>query len=114
MNAQTTPPPKPAAPAPLKVRNKKLAAIAESAAADLPQFIAEAEDKLLEAWNQAEQEAQDNLTKPKFRVGFSIVLDLDADTMETKLTFGVRHVFSRSQEIPDPKQYGLKLEGGAQ
>ena|ERR1051325_7319607 len=90
--------------------NLKLQEISNQAAADLQAFIAESEAKLLEAWAQCEQEAQENETKPKFKFAFSVVLDLDANKMETALTFGVRHKLSRDQQIPDPDQPKLPLD----
>ena len=92
--------------------NQKLQEISNKAAADLQAFISESEQKLLEAWAQCEQEAQENETKPKFKFGFSVVLDLDANKMETALTFGVRHKLSRDQQIPDPDQPPLPLDDG--
>lgn len=91
------------------MNNPKLTAISDRACNDLAGFIAEAEEKLLEAWNSCAQEAQDNETKPKFRMAMSITLDLDLDTMETALTFGVRHKLSRDGQIPDPAQTELEL-----
>lgn len=89
--------------------NAKLEMISRRACLDLAAFIAEAEPKLLEAWCAAEQEAQDNETKPKFKMSMGITLDLDSNDMETALTFGVRHKLSRNGEIPDPNQ--PELEG---
>lgn len=91
------------------MQNPKLAEIAKKAAADLSAFIAESEDKLLEAWHQCEQDAQENETKPKFKFTFNVVLDIEANKMETALTFGVRHKLSRDQEIPNPDQAVLKF-----
>lgn len=81
--------------------NKKLHAIAAKAADNLQAYVAEHEDKILEAWNAAEQEAQDNESKPKFKLGFSIVLDLENDAMETALSWSVRFKASSVVPIPD-------------
>lgn len=89
--------------------NPKLQAISDRAQSDLAAFIAEAEDKLLEAWNAAEIEAQDNETKPVFRIAFSVKLDIDSDNMETALSFGVRHKLSKDGAIPHPTQTKLAL-----
>jgi len=90
--------------------NPKLKAIAESAAADLVDLVAEKETEILEAWNAAEEEAQLQETKPKFRLGLAITLDLDQDKMETALTFGIRIKASTFKEIPDPDQKDLPLK----
>ena len=92
-------------------KNAKLAAIIASATEDLPALVAESEARILEAWDQAAEEAVENETKPKFRLGYSITLDLDANKMETRLSFGVRHSVSVDRDIPDPNQPELgKLE----
>ncbi len=90
--------------------NVKLAAIADKAATDLKAFMSEAEPKLLEAWDSAVAEAQDQDTKPVFRLGFTVALDLDKDTMSTTLAFGVRHKLSVDAQIPDPDQVKLDLD----
>jgi hypothetical protein len=91
--------------------NQKLEAISDKAAADLQAYIKEHEDKILEAWNNAEQEAQDNEATPKFKLGFGISLDLDKDTMETALTWGIKFKASRTTQIPDTNQVALPLDG---
>lgn len=84
--------------------NAKLNAIAEKAAADLLALIQEDERKILDAWNECEEEAQNNETKPKFKLGLSITLDLDKDGMETTLSFGIKHKRTMQCAIPDPNQ----------
>lgn len=69
--------------------NPKLLAISTEAASNLTAFIEEKEDEILKAWDAAAQEAQDQESKPKFRLGFMITLDLDADKMETALAWSV-------------------------
>ena len=90
--------------------NPKLSAISTSACSDLSAFIAEKESEILAAWNQAEQEAQDQETKPRFKLAFSVTLDLDADRMETALSWSVRHKVSCDKPIPDANQSDLPLE----
>ena len=90
--------------------NKKLEAIANKASADLLALIKDGEAKILEAWNSAEEEAQIQESKPKFKLGLAIVLDLDKDTMDTSLSFGIKHTLTISGEMPDPTQPKLPLE----
>lgn len=89
--------------------NKKLEAIAKQASENLLALIKDGEPKILEAWNSCEEEAQLNEAKPKFKLGLSIVLDLDGDKMDTALSFGVKHTLSVSGEIPDPLQTKLPI-----
>ena len=92
------------------ISNAKLESIAARAAEDIRQLIGEAEDKLLEAWQACEVEAQEQETKPVFKIGFGISLDLDKDQMETALTFGVRHKLTIGRGIPDPNQPELPVD----
>lgn len=94
--------------------NPKLRAISTAFSYDIPQLISEAEEEILDSWNQCEQEAQDQETAPKFKLGFGVTLDLDKDTMETKLTFGTKHTKTISRAIPDPNQPSLPLSEGAE
>ena len=96
------------------VRNPKLQAIATRAADDLMDLVRESEEKILEAWNAAESDAQENGVAPKFKLGLSITLDLDADKMESALTFGIRHKLTACCEIPDPSQPSLPLVEGSE
>lgn len=90
--------------------NKKLESIAAAARGDLSALIAEREKEILEAWNEAEAEAQANETKRVFRLGFTVSLDLDADKMESTLSFSIRRKATVERDIPDPTQGKLKLE----
>lgn len=89
--------------------NSKLSAISIEAAQNLCALVKENEEKLLEAWNSCESEAQANETVPKFKLGLSITLDLDADKMTTDLTWGVRYKATAECTIPDPDQANLPL-----
>lgn len=89
--------------------NSKLEAIAQKASDDLRQLVKEGESKILEAWNACEEEAQDNEAKPKFKLGLAITLDLDRDTMETALSFGIKHKLCIATVIPDPNQIPLPV-----
>lgn len=84
--------------------NEKLKAISDKAIADFQSLIQENEKLLLESWSSAEQEAQDNETKPKFKFNLGVTLDLDKDSMACDLTFGVRYKRTVETSIPDPSQ----------
>ena len=91
--------------------NAKLKAISDEAAQNLCALVKENEEKLLEAWDACESEAQANETAPKFKLGLSITLDLDGDKMTTDLTWGVRYKATAECTIPDPDQAKLPLSG---
>jgi len=89
--------------------NEKLNAIANKAAQDFLALVKESEDNILEAWNAAEADAQENETTPKFALGFSVTLDLNANQMDSKLAFGIKRKLTITGEIPDPNQETLPL-----
>mgnify|MGYP000025145171 CR=1 FL=1 len=91
------------------MKNQKLNAIANKAAADFLQLVKDSEDNLLDAWAAAESDASDNDTTAKFRFGISVTLDLGGNTMDTALSFGVKRKASIVGEIPDPNQIPLAL-----
>lgn len=93
--------------------NKKLEAIASLAASHLQSLVNDQEEQILQAWSAAEEEAQLAETKPKFRLALAITLDLDADRMETALSFSIRRKVSCEDTIPDPNQTTLPLEAEA-
>lgn len=100
--------PKPSSVASLP-KNPKLRAIATAFSLDVPQLVHDAENEILEAWAQAEDEAQLNDTNAKFALSFAVSLDLEKDKMETKLSFSVRHSRSIDRAIPDPNQPELPV-----
>lgn len=87
--------------------NPKLNAIAENAASDFVELVREKETEILEAWNAAEEEAQLQETKPKFRLSLAVTLDIEADKMTSCLSFSVRRKVETTSDIPDPKQAEL-------
>jgi len=89
--------------------NPKLKAITETAAVDLVALVADKEQEILDAWHACAEEAQLQETKPKFRLSLAITLDLDANSMETALTFAIRRKVSVSHEIPDLEQIKLAV-----
>lgn len=90
--------------------NSKLEAIAEQAATNLRSLIIEGEFDILSAWDAALTEAQAQDEKPKFRLAFAIVLDLDKNQADYDLTWGVRRRLSITAPIPDPQQTTLPLD----
>jgi hypothetical protein len=94
------------------MNNKKLEAIANKAADDLKALIKESEDKIIEAWDAVTDDAQENETAPKFKLGLAITLDLDADKMESALTFSIRRKLTVECTIPDPNQPPLPMDDG--
>jgi hypothetical protein len=91
----------------------KLDAIAEQAAVQLRNLISEAHSDILAAWDGCISEAQIQEAKPKLRLSFNIVLDLDKSTAGYDLAFGVRHKLSVTAPIPDPSQGTLPLDTAA-
>lgn len=90
--------------------NPKLQAIAQQAANDLLALVKDGEDKILDAWRSAEEEALLNEAAPKFKFGIAVTLDLNEDKMQTDLTFGVRHKLTANCSMPDPAQLKLPVD----
>lgn len=91
------------------MKNTKLKAIAERAASDLAGLLNDGEDKILEAWREAEEQAGDD-EHPKLKLGYTVTLDLDKNHMESVLSFGIKYKLSCDSEIPDPNQVKLPLD----
>jgi len=95
--------------APKEIQNLKLSLIAQHAARDLAQLIAEKEEELLQAWHQVTEEGELQEKKPIFRIGYTISLDPDGNKMTTGLTFAVRRKLEIVRPMPDPEQPELPL-----
>jgi hypothetical protein len=90
--------------------NAKLETIAAKAADDLSALIGEAEDNILDAMSKATEEAALTESPVKFRLSYTITLDLDKSTQENKLAWSVRHSLSHTAPLDDPKQSKLPLK----
>lgn len=93
--------------------NAKLKAISDHAAANLIGLIHDGEKKILEAWAQAEEEAQLQDSKPKFKLNLAITLDLDKNKMETDLSFAIKHTLGCVEDMPDPDQLEMSIQVGS-
>ena len=89
--------------------NPKLEAIAACAADNLKAAVADGEKDILDAWAQAEAEALLQETTPKFKLGFTITLDLDKDQMTTDLAWSIKHKLTITRAMPEPDQ--LRIPG---
>jgi hypothetical protein len=96
-----------------EIQDAKLSLVAQHAAADLKQLIAEKETEMLEAMAQVAEEASLQDKKPIFKIGFGISLDTDGDKMKTVLTFSVKRQLEIERPMPDPTQPELPLDEGA-
>lgn len=90
--------------------NEKLLKISDRAAGDLAAFIKESETEILAAFAASAAEAELNDRKPKFRLSFTISLDLDKDRMSTALTFGSRTKRSRDGSLSEVGSLGVQPE----
>lgn len=85
-------------------QNEKLAAIGEAAARMLQAQIREMESDILAAWHAAEAQALVDDGKPVLKIGFSIALDLDADSLTCTTAISIRKKIETTETIPDPNQ----------
>ena len=84
--------------------NPKLKAIIEQASDNFCQLALGSADDILASWDAVVEEAALQESKPKFRLAFAVTLDLDANRMESALTFGIRRRLTADDPIPDPQK----------
>lgn len=89
--------------------NPKLEAIAHDAGKNLKHLISENTVEILAAWAKCEEEGLLNETSPKLRLGFAIIMDLDADKVTHRLSWSVTTVREIEGQIPDPNQLELPM-----
>lgn len=87
--------------------NPKIIAIAIKSATELAGLIRESEKEILNGMHKAIAEAQLQEGKPKFKIGFTITLDLDADVATYTLGWSTKITRETCSEIPDPNQLDL-------
>jgi hypothetical protein len=88
----------------------KIQAIAETASDNLKRLMKDAAGEIETAMINAAKEADLQEKQAIFKLGFSISLNLDANTMDNDLSWSVKHKLSITDEIPDPNQPKLPLE----
>lgn len=65
----------------------------------------EREDDILKAWQENIQEANDNEDKfPPLKLSIAATVDLEANKVETSVTFTTRYKTTVSEMLPDPNQ----------
>lgn len=90
--------------------NQKFSSIADKSSEVLKALMTEAQASILDTWAQVEAEALDAETQPKLKLGFSITLDLSADSITHALSWSVRRKVEAACSIPDPNQTELGME----
>ena len=91
--------------------NVRLEAISKDAAHNLAHLIRENEEEILKAWVEIAKESQLQEDKPKLKLGYAIVLDLDKNKSLHKLSWTITHSREVESEIPDPNQPKLPIGG---
>ena len=87
--------------------NAKLDAIAKDAAAKLVSLWSEAELDIERGIEVAVTEAQENDKEARFTIGFAIVLNLDKNVVNHRLSFSTRHKLESITTMPDVNQENL-------
>ena len=88
----------------------KLQAIFAAAVESLRVKLAEAEDDIAKQIMETVEQAQDEKSSAKFKAGFSMTYDMDANALVFDLSYGVRKHWKSSHEVPDPNQPKLALD----
>lgn len=73
----------------------------------MSQLVGESEDYLMAAWGSADEEAERNEARAVFRIGFTV--SIEGKTMESALSFGIRHRLSIESDLVDPRQAEMPL-----
>ena len=89
--------------------NALLQQISECAADDLRDLIKSGETDILSAIHKVEAEAQLQESPLKFKLGFSITVDLEKSTFECNLGWSFKQSLSVSHQIEDVSQVKLPL-----
>ena len=90
--------------------NPLLKSIADNASADLAKLIEEGEGDILKAIHNSESEAQLQETTPKFKLSYSISIDLDHSKFTCDLSWSFKQTLSTNHAIEDPNQAPLPIE----
>lgn len=88
----------------------KLEQVAEDAAERLKSLWKEAQEDIERGIISATEEAQAQEKEAKFRVSFSITLNLDRNVVQHSLSFSTRHKLDSISTIPDANQETLPFD----
>lgn len=87
----------------------KIEAIAESAADNLRRLIVEAQEEISTAMIKCAEEAQLQEKEAVFRLGFSVVLNLDTNKMKQDLSWTIKRTLGVEDDIPNPDQLKFSI-----
>ena len=91
--------------------NPKITAIAIKSGVELAGLIRECDKEIILGMIKAAEEAQLQEGKARFKIGFTIALDLDADVATYTLGWSTKTTRETSSQIPDPNQLDLPTGG---
>ena len=91
------------------MKNTQLKNIIDQACMDLCGLAYDGEDDIIAACDKAQAEAALQESKPKFNLGFTISIDPDNGSYETKLSWSVKQSLSAEHTLDDPAQTKLPI-----
>jgi hypothetical protein len=78
--------------------------IADDSAAELKNLMGEAEEALVQTWEQLREEVQESDTSCVMRVSFTIAIDPSEKHVGCRLSFATRRRFESTIPLEDPDQ----------
>lgn len=94
------------------ISNSRMDAFLETIAKQAHEALKERSDDILAAWHENMEEATNNEDKlPPLKLSIAATVDLEANKVETSITFTARYKTTISQQLPDPDQMELPMNG---
>jgi hypothetical protein len=88
-----------------KISNERMSAFLETIISQVRTALFEREFDILKAWQENIEEASENEKDfPPMKLGIGSTVDLEKNTIETVLSFTVKHQSKISEALPDPSQ----------
>ena len=90
------------------ISSSRMAEFANTIVRQVRESIYERESDILKAWHENISEAMENDDKfPPLKLSIAATVDLEANKIETTVTFTTRYKTTVSETIPDPNQPDL-------
>lgn len=87
------------------ISNLRMAEFCNTIVRQTREALLEREEDILKAWHENIGEANENEDKfPPLKLGIAATVDLEANKIETVVTFTTRYKSTISEQLPDPNQ----------
>ena len=95
-----------------KISNERMEAFTDTIIDQVRELLSERQDDILKSWHENIEEAQEaEKDFPPLKLSIAVSVDLDANAIESQVSFTTKYTSKLKASLPDPNQPELPMEG---